>query len=176
MARFLNLASTDRYLPTMNLLPSNIISLSVNDFPELSGRLLVVYDGHCGLCNKSVRWSLRRDTLDHLRFIPSESPRVVALLARHGFPSLDSPSDPDTLLAIRDAGGPSEQVFIRSDAAVVLLSALPRPWPSIATVFRWIPRFLRDLAYRFIARIRYRIWGRFDVCPLPAPAERAHFL
>lgn len=156
----------------------------MSDFSQLGGRLLVVYDGHCGLCNQSIRWCLRRDTFDRLRFIPSESPHVAAILARHGFQSFDSPSGPDTspstfpdtLLVIRDLGEPSEHIFTRSDATITLLAVLPAPWPAIAAIFRGIPRPLRDLAYRLIACIRYRIWGRYDTCPLPNPAERAHFL
>ncbi len=154
----------------------------MSDFSQLDGRLLVVYDGHCGLCNQSIRWCLRRDKLDRLRFTPSESPQVAAILARHRFPSFDSTASaspstfPDTLLVLRDVGGPAERIFTHSDATITLLAALPAPWPAIAAIFRCIPRPLRDLAYRFIARIRYRIWGRYDICPLPTPAERAHFL
>ena len=43
-------------------------------------------------------------------------------------------------------------------------------------VFRFIPAFLTDLGYRFIASIRYRVWGKADVCRIPTPAERARFL
>jgi predicted DCC family thiol-disulfide oxidoreductase YuxK len=46
----------------------------------------------------------------------------------------------------------------------------------VAKVFKWIPRPLRDLGYRIIARLRYRIWGRFETCPIPTALERAHFL
>ena len=149
-------------------------------FPELGSRLLVLYDGRCGLCNRSVRWFLRHDARDRLRFIPSESPRVAALLARHGFTSPDLPNGPATILAVRNPGespGKSdEQILIRSAAILAMLQELPSPWPAIAALLRLIPRPLRDLGYRFIARIRYSIWGRYDVCPLPTPAERARFL
>jgi len=159
-------------------------------FPELGSRLLVLYDGRCGLCNRSVRWFLRHDARDRLRFIPSESPRVAALLARHGFTSPDLSNGPATILAVRNPGAPSdgsmslgwnpgdsgEQVLVRSPAILAMLRELPGPWPSLAALFRLIPRPIRDLGYRFIARIRYRIWGRYDTCPLPTPAERARFL
>lgn len=149
-------------------------------FPELGSRLLVIYDGRCGLCNRSVRWFLRRDAHDRLRFIPSESPRVAPLLARHGFTSPDLPDGPNSILAVRNPGqspGQStEQVLVRSAAILAMLRELPGPWPAIAAILRVIPRPLRDLGYRSIARIRYRIWGRYDTCPLPTPAERARFL
>jgi len=148
----------------------------VNEFPDLGGRLLVVYDGHCGFCNASVRWLLRRDRRDRLRFAPSHSPRVAALLQRHGFSVNDFPSGPSTMVVVRDAGSPAEQAFLRSDAAVVLLAELPQPWRAAGACLRFVPRPLRDFGYHIIAAVRYRIWGRFEVCPLPAPNDRARFL
>lgn len=146
----------------------------MESLPELDDRLLVIYDGQCGFCNRSVRWFLRRDYHDRLRFAPSSSPRVVELMGRHSIHA--SELSPTTILVIRDPGLSSEQVLVRSDAAIALLAALPNPWPTIAKAFRWIPRPLRDLGYRIIARWRYRIWGRFSTCPIPTAQERAHFL
>ncbi len=148
----------------------------MSDLEELGGRLLVIFDGHCGLCNRSVRWLLARDRRDRLRFVASGSPRVAGLLTRHGFSAADTPSSPGTILVVRAAGSPWEQVLIRSDAVAALLAELPRPWPAAAIVLRCIPRLLRDLGYRLIARWRYRIWGRLANCPLPMPAEQGRFL
>lgn len=146
------------------------------DQTELGGRLLVIFDGYCGFCNKSVRWFLHRDRHDRLRFAASQSPQVAELLARQGFAPSDLESGPNTILAVRDPGGPHEQVLVRSDAAVAMLRELPRPWPAVARVFSWIPRPMRDLGYRLVARWRYRIWGRLEACPLPTPEERKRFL
>ena len=148
----------------------------MSDFPQLGSRLLVIYDGHCGFCNRSVRWFLRRDRNDRVRVIPSESPRVAGLLARHGLAAFDSPPAVNTVVVARNPGGPDEQIHFRSDAAIVLLAALPAPWPVFGILMRCVPRLLRDLGYRFIARIRYRIWGRYETCPLPTPDERSRFL
>ncbi|MDR3775289.1 MAG: DCC1-like thiol-disulfide oxidoreductase family protein [Terracidiphilus sp.] len=145
---------------------------SMNSIAELDGRLLVVYDGQCGLCDRSAHWLLRRDRGDRLRFAVSESPRVAELLARHGF----SAAGPETVLVVRDAGGPQEQVLARSEAVVALLGELPRPWPWLAVGLGWIPRAVRDVGYRLVARWRYRLWGRLESCPVPTPAERERFL
>jgi predicted DCC family thiol-disulfide oxidoreductase YuxK len=145
---------------------------SMNNLAELDGRLLVVYDGHCGLCNKSVRWLLRRDRTDRLRFAASESPQLAELLVRHGV----SAAGPETVLAVRDAGGLGEQVLVRSAAVVALLAELPRPWPWVAAGLRWIPRAVRDGCYRLVARWRYRLWGRMESCPVPTTEERKRFL
>ena len=145
---------------------------SMNSLAELDGRLLVVFDGQCGLCDRAVRWLVRRDGGDRLRFAASESEKVSELLARHGF----SATGPETILAVRDAGGPEEQVLARSAAVVALLRELPKPWPWVGVGLGWIPRALRDAGYRLVARWRYRIWGRMENCPIPTPEERGRFL
>jgi len=148
----------------------------MNELNEVGDRLLVIFDGHCGFCNRTVRWFLRRDRMDRLRFVPSESPLVSSLLARHGMSAHCSEQGPETVVVVRDAGGAKERVLIRSDAAKELLSELPQPWRAAGAVFGWIPRPVGDLGYRLVARWRYRIWGRLDSCPLPTAEERARFL
>jgi predicted DCC family thiol-disulfide oxidoreductase YuxK len=150
--------------------------MDVPGLEELGGRLLVIFDGRCGFCNKSVRWLLRRDRHDRLRFVASQSAQAAELLARHGFAAAELESGPNTILLVRDADGPNEHMLVRSDAAVAMLRELPRPWPAVGRVFSWIPRPVRDLGYRLVARWRYRIWGRLESCPVPTPEERERFL
>jgi predicted DCC family thiol-disulfide oxidoreductase YuxK len=150
--------------------------LLVRETLDIGDRLLVIFDGHCGFCNHSVRWFLRRDRLDRLRFVPFESPKVAGLLARHGLDAAMAAPGPDTILVVRNPEGEAEQVFVRSEAALAMLGKLPRPWPVIAAGLRWVPRPLRDLGYRLVARWRYRIWGRLESCPIPTPQERERFL
>jgi predicted DCC family thiol-disulfide oxidoreductase YuxK len=148
----------------------------VSGIPELGDRLVVVFDGHCGLCNRTVRWLLRRDRQDRLRFVASESEIAAALLARHGISSLDAKAGPTTILVALNFGDPAERVLARSDAVLSLLAELPPPWQAAASVLGWVPRPLRDLGYRLIARWRYRIWGRLEICTIPGADERAWFL
>jgi predicted DCC family thiol-disulfide oxidoreductase YuxK len=142
----------------------------------MGGRLLVVFDGRCGFCNRAVRWFLRRDRRDRMRFVASESEKVAELLARQGIEAADSGSGPGTILVIEDADGPAEKLLNRSDAVVAMLSKLPRPWAAVGVGLKWVPRPVRDLGYRLIARWRYRIWGRLENCPLPTAEERERFL
>ena len=97
---------------------------------------------------------------------------MAELLARHGVSS----TGPDTILVFRDLDTPVEEMLVRSNAILTCLESLPQPWPTLAALARLVPRTLRDVGYRQVARIRYRIWGRYDVCPLPTAEERAHFL
>jgi predicted DCC family thiol-disulfide oxidoreductase YuxK len=152
------------------------ISISVNELDGIGDRLLVIFDGHCGFCNRSVRWFLRRDHKDRLRFVASESPKVRGLLARHGMGLAGSELGPNTIVVVRNPGGPDEQVYIRSEAAREMLAELAQPWRTMGVVFGWIPRPVRDLGYRLIARWRYRIWGQLESCPAPTAEERGRFL
>jgi predicted DCC family thiol-disulfide oxidoreductase YuxK len=148
----------------------------MSELKEVGDRLLVIFDGHCGFCNRTVRWFLRRDREDRLRFVATESPKVGELLARHGLGTQGSELGPETVVVVRDPGGAKERVYTRSDAAREMLAVLPQPWRGAGAVFGWIPRPVRDIGYRLVARWRYRIWGRLDSCPIPTPAERARFL
>jgi predicted DCC family thiol-disulfide oxidoreductase YuxK len=148
----------------------------VSELDNIGDRLLVIFDGHCGLCNRSIRWFLVRDRRDRLRFVAYESPKVAGLLARHGLDASAVALDPNTILVALALESPAERLLLRSDAVLALLGELPSPWPTLAAVLGWVSRPLRDLAYRFVARCRYRIWGRLDTCPIPTAAERARFL
>jgi predicted DCC family thiol-disulfide oxidoreductase YuxK len=148
----------------------------VSELDNLGDRLLFIFDGRCGLCNRSVRWFLTRDRLDRLRFVPSESPKVADVLARHGMDAAAAVGSSGSILVLRDAGKPTERLLSRSDAVLALLLQLRSPWPAVAGALRLIPRPLRDLAYRLVARWRYRVWGRLEACPIPTAEERNRFL
>jgi len=146
----------------------------VKEAIDIGGRLLVAFDGRCGFCNASVRWLLRRDRRDRLRFVALESEKLAGVLERHSLSGLDSGAG--TLLVVRKVGGVGESVLVRSDAVVALLRELRQPWPVVGGVIGWIPRPVRDLGYRAIARWRHRILGRLESCPVPTAEERERFL
>ena len=127
---------------------------------------LVLYDGVCGLCSRSVRFLIKRDRDKVLRFAPLQGETAAAMRARH-------PEIPETLesvVLIEDG-----RVHLRSKAFLHVSRHMTRPW-RWGWYLRWMPGFLLDLGYRLIARFRYRIWGKTDTCELPAPDERARFL
>ncbi|HUV69117.1 MAG TPA: DCC1-like thiol-disulfide oxidoreductase family protein [Terracidiphilus sp.] len=145
---------------------------AVDESFDIGGRVLVLFDGHCGLCNGAARWLLKRDREDRLRFLALESERAAGVLERHG---MNGPGM-ETMVVVRDAGGAAESVLERSDAVVELLRELPRPWPWVGAVMGCVPRVVRDFGYRVVARWRYRIWGRLESCPVPTAEERGRFL
>jgi predicted DCC family thiol-disulfide oxidoreductase YuxK len=132
---------------------------------------LILYDGVCGLCNRLTRFVLERDPAGRFRFAALQSPLAHEILIRHG----RDPRDLDTLYLVLARGRPDERLLRKSDAALWILRALGGPWRA-AGVLRLVPRAVRDLGYDLVARTRYRLFGRYDACPLPDPRHRVRFL
>lgn len=137
---------------------------------------LVLYDGVCGFCDRLVRWLLDHDPEGRLRYAPLQGETARALRARHP----EIPEDVDTVVYVLASLGPDpdaagERVYLRSEAVFRIFEVLGGPWRRVA----WLgvlPRALTDLAYRLFARIRYRVFGRFDACRIPNGAEKQRFL
>ena len=127
---------------------------------------IILYDGTCGLCAKSVRWILKHERDHQMMFAPLQGETVAALRPR--YPRI--PTTIDTVIYV-DAG----RVHLRSKAFLHAAKHMRAPW-SWAHAFRWFPGFLLNVGYRFIAAIRYKVWGKLDACEIPSPEQRARFL
>ena len=138
---------------------------------------IVLYDGVCGLCNRLVQFILRRDPAGIFRFSSLQSALAAEVLARHGANSQDL----DTVYVVVEYGQHGERVLPRSDAIIFVLRQLGTSdramfWRISASLLQLVPAPLRDWGYRLVARNRYRVFGRSDICILPAPANRDRFL
>lgn len=133
---------------------------------------IILFDGVCGLCNRSVQFLLKHDKAERLRFASLQSEFAEKVLSRHGI----DPKDLDTLHVVLNCDRPDEQVLMRSDAVLRAGRELGGAWTIPATIARLIPRALRDLVYRFVARNRYQVFGKSESCMLPDPAQRHRFL
>ena len=132
---------------------------------------IILYDGVCGLCNRLTRFVLARDPAGRFRFASLQSALAGEILTRHG----RDPRDLDTLYLVLARGRPDERLLTKSDAALWILRELGGPWRT-AAMLRVLPRWVRDLGYDVVARTRYRVFGRYDSCPLPDPSHRTRFL
>lgn len=137
---------------------------------DLPARLLL-FDGHCALCHGTLRLLLRVDRRGRIAFAPLQSRVAQAIVARH--PSLRAV---DALLYVRDAGTAAERVLTRSAGALAALEDAGGAARALAVVARVAPRGLRDAIYDRIARVRYRVFGRYDNCPRPPASSRDRFL
>jgi predicted DCC family thiol-disulfide oxidoreductase YuxK len=133
---------------------------------------IVLYDGVCGLCNHSVQFMLRNDKHGRLRFASLQSDFAEKVLRRHGL----NPKDLDTLHLVENYEQTNERVWQRSEAVLRAGRELGGFWGALATIASVIPRGLRDVFYRLVARNRYSLFGKFESCMLPEPSQRSRFL
>jgi predicted DCC family thiol-disulfide oxidoreductase YuxK len=126
------------------------------------------YDGHCGLCHRAVQFVLRHDRSGRaFRFAPLQGETFAARVATERRAGL-----PDSAVVLTGDGA----LLVRSAAFLYILRRLGGGWAVLASVLGVIPRRLRDFVYDFVARIRYRVFGRQDdVCPIVPPQLRARF-
>lgn len=127
---------------------------------------LLLFDGVCHLCDASVRFILRRDPMGKIKFAPIQSPLGRELYTQHGL----DPAAPNAMLFLTPTGA-----FRASDAALEIARTLGGAW-QLALLFKPLPRPLRDAAYYFIARNRYRWFGKDESCMMPTPELKERML
>ena len=132
---------------------------------------LILYDGVCGLCDRFVQFLLRIDRDDRLRFAALQGPIGTKILNEAG----RAATALSTVVVVADHGTETQRLLDRSDAALFAIASAGGLYRA-AEALRLVPRFIRDAAYDLIAKWRYRIFGRFEACPIPRPATRAKFL
>jgi predicted DCC family thiol-disulfide oxidoreductase YuxK len=131
----------------------------------------ILFDGVCNLCNGFVQFVIRHDAAGYFRFAALQSATGQALLAAHGQQDLASgATDPDSVIVVE--GG---RVYTHSTAVLRIAGHLGGVW-RLAAVGWLLPRTWRDALYRYVARHRYRWFGRQESCLLPTPALRGRFL
>lgn len=138
--------------------------------PEAAGAV-IVFDGVCVLCNGWVAFLLRHDRRGRYRYAAMQSDAGRALLASHGL----DPDDPASFLLVEHDAGAQPRISTDSDAVRRVLAGLGGGW-RVAHLLALVPRGVRDAAYRWLARNRYRWFGRHDACSVPAPEHRDRFL
>lgn len=126
---------------------------------------LLLFDGECSLCSSAVQFVLRHERDAELRFAPLQSAVGQERLRAHGL----ADAELDSLVVIVDG-----RALVRSNAALELARHLG-PWRMLR-VLRFVPRRLRDWVYDWIARNRYRWFGKRDACWMPQPEQRGRFL
>ena len=133
-----------------------------------SAQPVVLFDGVCNLCNRAVVWLLEHDREQRLLFASLQSEAAAEVLRGAGVTDLEVL--PDSIVLV-DAEG----VHVRSTAALRIGAMLGFPF-SLGRVGWLVPRALRDAVYAYVARHRYRWFGRREVCMRPTPEWTARFL
>ena len=131
--------------------------------------VIVLFDGECNLCNGFVQFLIRQDKSgQRFRFAAQQSDTGQKLLGEAGY-AVDG-NTANTILVF--AGG---KLLTHSDGALEIARNLPFPFPLLY-VGKILPKPLRDALYRFVAKNRYRWFGKRDECMMPTPELKARFL
>lgn len=128
--------------------------------------MIVVFDAHCMLFSGSVQFLLHHDRQRHLRFATVQSDAGRQLLTQAGIDAVD----PESFVLVDGA-----QTWTETAAVLRVAGALGWPW-RLAWIAWLVPYPLRDAIYRWIARNRYRWFGRREICFLPDPADAERFI
>jgi predicted DCC family thiol-disulfide oxidoreductase YuxK len=127
---------------------------------------LILFDGVCNLCSALVQFVIRHDPAAKFRFAAIQSEIGGEIFQSHGL----DPADLQTFVFAAEG-----KMFLRSDAAIEVVSRFGGAW-RIFRIFQFVPKVLRDSIYSFIARNRYRWFGRKEVCMVPTPEISERFL
>jgi predicted DCC family thiol-disulfide oxidoreductase YuxK len=127
---------------------------------------IVLFDGTCAFCERSVTFIATRDPGGYFRFGASQTPAAQAVLAAFG----ETRESTRSIILIEDG-----QLYRKSTAVLRIARRLPLPW-SLAAGALLIPRPLRDAAYAGVAAVRHRIAGRSNACEIPPPEIRERLI
>lgn len=131
-----------------------------------SGHPILLFDGVCNLCNGTVQWVIEHDPGAKFRFASLQSETGQQLLQVHHLPT----GELNTVVLV-DGG----KAYTRSDVPLRIVGKLGGLWP-ILQAFYIVPKPLRNAVYDWLARNRYRWFGKKEACWLPTPELKARFL
>lgn len=128
---------------------------------------ILLFDGVCNLCNRMVRFTIKRDPKGKFKFAPLQSESGQALLKKQGLPV----DNFDSFVFIK-----GDKYYFKSSAGLQVLKELGGVWKLLFYVFIVFPKPWRDFVYGIIAKTRYRIFGKRDTCMIPTPGIAQRFL
>jgi len=131
------------------------------------GKKIILFDGVCNLCNGVIQFIIKRDKKDVFRYAALQSDLGLQLTQERGIDT----SKIDSFILIE----PGTAYYLKSDAALEIANTFGGAW-KLLQVFTWIPSSFRNVVYDFVARNRYRWFGRKDQCMIPTPELQAKFL
>lgn len=129
-------------------------------------KVVLLFDGHCNLCNHSVNYFIKKDRKNKLLFGALQSQQAQSFLQKKNLETQDFSS----LVVVK-----SSRVYRRSRAVLEVFKVLPYAW-KILYVFIIIPPFIRNFIYHIIAKNRYKWFGKKTTCRLATPEEKLKFI
>ncbi|MHA4835382.1 thiol-disulfide oxidoreductase DCC family protein [Sphingopyxis sp. MSC1_008] len=133
--------------------------------PDAAGPI-ILFDAECVLCSANAQFVMRHDKRARFRLASIQGVAGAALCREHGL----DPRDPTSILVIDGA-----RVRRDSDAVLAIYEGLSWPWRLLA-LFRLVPAVVRDPVYCWIARHRYRLFGKRATCWVAPPEYQNRIL
>ncbi len=127
---------------------------------------IILFDGVCNLCDNSVQFVIKHDKTSRFNFAALQSEAGQSMLQQYNLPKQGF----DSFVLIQ-----KEKVFLKSTAALTVAKQLDGPL-KLLYGFIIVPAFIRNAVYNFIAKNRYKWFGKKDHCMIPTPALKARFL
>ena len=128
---------------------------------------IILFDGVCNLCNASVQFVIKRDTKDVFRFVPLQSELGEKILNHIGINR--EPTDSMVLYE------PGKAYFYKAEAALKITNELGGLY-HLLNILQIFPKFISNSVYDYIAKNRYRWYGKQESCMIPTPELAAKFL
>ncbi|MBD3580973.1 thiol-disulfide oxidoreductase DCC family protein [Flavobacterium selenitireducens] len=139
--------------------------MKLSDLPK--GKKIILFDGVCNLCDSFVQFVIRRDSNDVFRFVPLQSELGESILAHIGIDRQRI----DSIILYE----PGIAYFYKSGAAIEIANSLGG-FLRLASILKIFPNFVRNGLYDFVARNRYKWYGKKESCMIPTPELKAKFL
>ncbi len=133
---------------------------------NLENKSIILFDGVCNLCNNSVQFIIKRDSKQRFLYASLQSDAGQSILLQFQLNN----SDFDSIILIEN-----EKVYQKSTAILKIFKHLGIGW-KLSYGFIIIPRFIRDGVYAFIAKNRYKWFGKREVCMIPTKELKMRFL
>jgi len=127
---------------------------------------IILFDGYCNLCNSWIDFIIKRDKSKIFKFAAISSESGKEILKNYTVET----EGIDSIILIEN-----EKCYTKSSATLEITKRLSGIWPALY-VLMILPKYFRDFIYDFIAKNRYRIFGRKESCRLPSPAEKERFI
>ena len=131
------------------------------------GKKIILFDGVCNLCDASVHYVIKHDKNDLFRFVALQSDLGQTILKHIGI----NPTHIDSVILYE----PEVAYYYKSSAALEIAKELKGIF-TLATLFQIAPTGLRDFIYDFVAKNRYKWYGKKEACLVPSPELLAKFL
>ena len=132
----------------------------------MTDKKIILFDGVCNLCNNSVTFVIKRDRKDKFRFAALQEDAGQRLVDKYGIDTTKT----DSIILIENG-----KAYIKSTAALRIARHLGGLYP-LCYAFMIVPNFIRNWVYDYVARNRYKWYGKKESCMIPTPELKEKFL